>query len=138
MLTPPPPTLAIGVVFAAARVERHMRQGDDFAEFGKFGRGVRDCVGGDEMFLKLWLDCGFDLVDAMHFFFDLGGDSFMAMRMIVHVKAEFGVSFSIRYLFDFPTLADCAREVHREHDAQPQEPGEASQCQLKQDAQAPR
>ncbi|MGW2155844.1 amino acid adenylation domain-containing protein [Nonomuraea sp. NPDC001699] len=42
-------------------------------------------------------------------FFDLGGDSLLATRLISRVRAELGTALSVRAVFDRPTAAELAR-----------------------------
>ncbi|UBU18984.1 amino acid adenylation domain-containing protein [Nonomuraea gerenzanensis] len=44
-------------------------------------------------------------------FFELGGDSLMAMRTVVHLRKELGLEIPIRVLFDSPTLAGIAAVI---------------------------
>jgi acyl carrier protein len=44
-------------------------------------------------------------------FFELGGESLLAMRMTARVRHMLGISLPVRTVFDFPTLADFARAV---------------------------
>ncbi|MEU5695030.1 amino acid adenylation domain-containing protein [Actinosynnema sp. NPDC020468] len=46
-------------------------------------------------------------------FFDLGGHSLKATRLVSRVAHEMGVAVPLRSLFDHPTLADFATEVER-------------------------
>jgi pyochelin synthetase len=41
-------------------------------------------------------------------FFALGGDSLMAMRVVVHLRKQLELDVPIRVLFDNPTLAETA------------------------------
>jgi acyl carrier protein len=44
-------------------------------------------------------------------FFDLGGDSLLAARVLGEIREQFGVDVTLRQLFDAPTLGDLARTV---------------------------
>src|SRR5258708_37533076 len=52
-----------------------------------------------------------DEFDAADDFFDLGGNSLLAMQVIVRVRRRFGIDIPIRALFDNPTLAGFSRAV---------------------------
>ena len=49
-------------------------------------------------------------------FFDLGGHSLMAMRLIADVQEVFRVKLSIRSLFESPTIAGMAADIQRVKD----------------------
>lgn len=52
-----------------------------------------------------------DDIGAADHFFDLGGNSLLAMQVIVRVRRQFGIEIPIRALFDNPTLAGFSRTV---------------------------
>lgn len=52
-----------------------------------------------------------DGIDAFDDFFDLGGNSLLAMQVIVRVRRRFGIDIPIRALFDNPTLAGFSNVV---------------------------
>ena len=47
-------------------------------------------------------------------FFDLGGQSLQAMRLLNRIKADVGVEVLINALFDFPTVAELAAHIDTE------------------------
>ncbi|MBX9703372.1 MAG: amino acid adenylation domain-containing protein [Silvanigrellaceae bacterium] len=47
-------------------------------------------------------------------FFELGGNSLSAMKIILLIKDQFSVNLSIRKLFEFPTIYSLAREIDNE------------------------
>lgn len=53
-----------------------------------------------------------DDVEATDDFFDLGGNSLLAMQVIVRVRRRFAIDIPIRALFDNPTLAGFSRAVN--------------------------
>ncbi|WP_410575114.1 amino acid adenylation domain-containing protein [Amycolatopsis sp. cmx-4-61] len=50
-------------------------------------------------------------------FFELGGDSILAIRVISRIRAALGYAPSPRQLFDTPTIAELARALHGRADA---------------------
>jgi amino acid adenylation domain-containing protein len=65
-----------------------------------------------------------DEVKATDDFFDLGGNSLLAMQVIVRVRRRFGIEIPIRALFDNPTLAGFSNAVK---DAPPAEAEELTE-----------
>jgi acyl carrier protein len=47
-------------------------------------------------------------------FFALGGNSFIATRLIARIRVVFGVSVTLRTVFDFPTIAQLAQAIDRQ------------------------
>jgi acyl carrier protein len=67
---------------------------------------------------ELWtriLKC--DRVRAADNFFESGGDSLLAMRMVMHVRREFGIQLELRRLFYAPTFGAFAAVVEAEQGA---------------------
>jgi acyl carrier protein len=54
---------------------------------------------------------GDDEINADDSFFGLGGNSLLAMQIIVRVRRRFGIDIPIRTLFDNPTLAGFSKAV---------------------------
>jgi aryl carrier-like protein len=54
-------------------------------------------------------------------FFDLGGDSLLATRLLEHVRRRFGVALTMRALFLSPNLAEFAALVERERERNSEE-----------------
>jgi len=52
-----------------------------------------------------------DQIAATDDFFDLGGNSLLAMQVIVRVRRRFGIEIPIRALFDNPTLGGFSKAV---------------------------
>jgi acyl transferase domain-containing protein/acyl carrier protein len=56
---------------------------------------------------------GVDRIEPDADFFDLGGNSLLAVQLIAQVRKEFGVRLPMRAIFDTPTVAGMAAEVTR-------------------------
>ncbi|HEX2076942.1 MAG TPA: amino acid adenylation domain-containing protein, partial [Longimicrobium sp.] len=68
----------------------------------------------EETLAGIWAEVlSVERVGARDGFFDLGGQSLLAMRLIGRVQAVFGVDLSIRAVFAHPTLEAMAAEVER-------------------------
>ena len=52
-------------------------------------------------------------------FFDAGGDSLAAMRVVARVRDDFGVAVSVRQLFEHPSLDALSAVVQAALDATP-------------------
>jgi amino acid adenylation domain-containing protein len=78
--------------------------------------GPRDQI--EEMLSSIWQEVlerkDFGIEDD---FFDLGGHSLTAMRVLARVRRDFSVDISIRRLFDNPTIAALGAEVRTQQDA---------------------
>ncbi len=60
-------------------------------------------------------------------FFDMGGDSMLAMRLVAAVKASLGADLSVRAVFETPTVAELASRLGGDaHARGPALPGEAA------------
>jgi len=54
---------------------------------------------------------GLDRVSATATFFDLGGHSILATRIVAQLRRQFEVSLTLRHLFEAPTVAGLARHL---------------------------
>ncbi|HEY4458792.1 MAG TPA: SDR family NAD(P)-dependent oxidoreductase [Pseudonocardiaceae bacterium] len=64
---------------------------------------------------QLWRETlGIGEISVDDHFFELGGDSLSALRLISRIRDLFGTTIGIGMLFDFPTLAALAAELGRE------------------------
>ncbi|NES30206.1 hypothetical protein GCE86_08130 [Micromonospora terminaliae] len=78
---------------------------------GQPGQG--DLVTDTELALaRMWADVlGVDAVGRRDNFFDLGGDSMLATRLVLSARRTWNVEFSVRALVDSPVLMDLAARI---------------------------
>jgi hypothetical protein len=61
---------------------------------------------------QMWIDVlGVDSVGRSDNFFDLGGDSMLATRLVLTARRAWNVEFSVRVLVDSPVLKDMADRI---------------------------
>jgi acyl carrier protein len=83
---------------------------DSFAADGALYVAPRDGV--EEQLAEIFGEVlGLDRVGVHSNFFELGGDSLLAVQTLSRVEAVFGTEISIRSFFSVPTVAQLAREV---------------------------
>jgi len=72
------------------------------------GRG-REHTGVELKIARLWREeLNLSKVDMAESFFELGGDSLIAVRLVNRLRDEFGVRLSVRTLFEMPTIPQLA------------------------------
>jgi acyl-coenzyme A synthetase/AMP-(fatty) acid ligase/acyl carrier protein len=66
----------------------------------------------EQMLARIWIEVlGVERVSVNDNFFDAGGHSLMATRVIARVRATFGVTLPLQTLFASPTIRDVARVI---------------------------
>jgi len=61
---------------------------------------------------RMWADVlGVDAVGRSDNFFDLGGDSMLATRLVLSARRAWNLEFSVRVLVDSPLLKDMASRI---------------------------
>ena len=73
---------------------------------GKFSTSTEQRLAG------IWAEIiGLDGVDRDEDFFDIGGDSLLATKMVLRARREWNIKFTVRQLIEAPVLAELARYV---------------------------
>ena len=68
----------------------------------------------EENLAKIWAEViGLNEVDRNEDFFDIGGDSLLATKVVLRARREWKIKFTVRLLIDAPVLADLAACVDR-------------------------
>ncbi|MEV4258353.1 amino acid adenylation domain-containing protein, partial [Spirillospora sp. NPDC049652] len=81
-------------------------------DFAALARGRAPATATEEVLCGLFAEVlALETVGADDSFFELGGDSLLAMRLIARVRAVLRAEISVRDLFDRPSVADLARRV---------------------------
>jgi acyl carrier protein len=65
--------------------------------------------------LGIWRDVFGVPVGVTDNFFDLGGDSFAALRVLARIRDELRCEISIADLLDYPTIAELTAVVQHAH-----------------------
>lgn len=63
--------------------------------------------------LRIWQSVFETKVSATDNFFDLNGNSFIALRLVVRIRGEMGCEISIADLLDYPTIDELAVVVEQ-------------------------
>ncbi|WP_329567085.1 non-ribosomal peptide synthetase [Kitasatospora sp. NBC_01266] len=65
----------------------------------------------EEQIAEIWLDLLGVSLGVHDNFFDSGGNSIMAIRLIAQIQAEYEISLPVRAIFEGPTIAEMAQAV---------------------------
>jgi acyl-coenzyme A synthetase/AMP-(fatty) acid ligase/acyl carrier protein len=66
----------------------------------------------EELLAAIWIEVlGVDRIGIQDNFFDLGGHSLSATRLLSRVRARFSVELPLRRVFERPTVAELARDI---------------------------
>jgi amino acid adenylation domain-containing protein len=66
----------------------------------------------EDLLLNIWVEVlGCEPVGLDDNFFDLGGHSLLATQLLARIRQTFAVEFSLRRLFELPTLSQLARAI---------------------------
>ncbi|KAL4002395.1 thioester reductase domain protein [Acanthocheilonema viteae] len=72
----------------------------------------------EERLAKVWAEVlSRTAIDIQESFFDLGGHSLMAARLLHKIEEEFGVQLNMRELFATPTVSSLARRIDQKDDS---------------------
>lgn len=72
----------------------------------------------DKILVEIWKEhLGLETIDINDNFFDLGGDSFLAIQMLPKIQEVLGVSLKVNTLLQFPTIAKLSAFVEKEKEA---------------------
>jgi acyl carrier protein len=97
---------------ANGKLDRRALPAPDFASAEERYVAPRTPV--EEVLAEIWTQVlHVDRVGAHDSFFDLGGHSLMATRLLAQIQVTFGLEISIRDVFSMPTLEAMAGEVER-------------------------
>jgi len=76
------------------------------------GAFVMPHVGIEETMARIWSDClAVEPIGSTDNFFDFGGQSLIATRILTQVRLEFGVEMGLAHLFERPTVRELASYV---------------------------
>ncbi|MDN3029712.1 phosphopantetheine-binding protein, partial [Streptomyces sp. S.PB5] len=67
-----------------------------------------------ELVQELWREVGGIEAGPRDNFFHSGGNSILAIRLIAAIQNEFGVTLSVRALFEGPTVLEMAQQIENE------------------------
>ncbi|MEJ2691410.1 MAG: phosphopantetheine-binding protein, partial [Deltaproteobacteria bacterium] len=74
---------------------------------------------GEDKLTSLWCQVlGLPKIDIHDNFFDLGGNSLLAVRLVNQIKKSFDIDISVTELFQYPTVSSLAKNLGKNPDTQ--------------------
>jgi len=104
-----------------AGIARHMQSADSILTAIRSGKRARPSDAGalavpkpgvEEQLARIWSDClAIEPIGANDHFFEFGGQSLLATRVLARIHAEFGISLGLTAMFERPTVALMAAHI---------------------------
>ncbi|MFE2031675.1 amino acid adenylation domain-containing protein [Streptomyces scopuliridis] len=102
---------------ANGKLDRRALPAPDYGTYGTDQEYVTPRTATERTLCAIWAEVlGVERVGAEDDFFDLGGDSILALQVVSRVRGALSVTLPWRTLFDQPTVAGLAALVDRPHD----------------------
>jgi amino acid adenylation domain-containing protein len=97
---------------ASGKVDRKALPAPDWSSALAQGEFVAPRTAVEQQLAAIWSEVlGLDRVGAHNNFFDLGGNSLLALRLVSRVRAAFSVDLPLVTLFTAPTVAELAEQI---------------------------
>jgi len=94
----------------SGKIDRKALPSPEYGESGATAHPPRSAV--EDVLARIWCELlHLPQVGIHDNFFDIGGHSLLAMRVVARVRDVFGVELPVRTLFESPTIAELCREV---------------------------
>jgi hypothetical protein len=73
---------------------------------------VAPCGATEDTLARIWSEClGIEAIGAKDNFFDFGGNSLVATRVLARIRSEFGVEMTLTNVFEKPTIEEMASQI---------------------------
>jgi acyl carrier protein len=97
---------------AGGKVDRRALPAPHKSQFEHEGNYVAPRTPVEELLAKIWINVlGVERIGIHDNFFEMGGHSLLAMRIMARVNREFGKKVPVRMVFDAPTIARFAARL---------------------------
>ncbi len=107
-------TLDVLPTTSSGKVDRKALPAPDWNTASLRGEFVAPCAGTEQQLAAIWSEVlEIDRVGAEDNFFDLGGNSLLALRLVSRVRAAFSLDLPLVTLFTAPTVAGLAAAVEQ-------------------------